>query len=174
MSYVLDSMFAGEVRGGGLVAVVRLAARYETVAIEDLNVAGMTRNGKLARAITDQGLGTVRRLLGYKTTWNGGTLVLAGRFYPSSKTCSGCGTVKAKLALSERSYQCAACGLVINRDVNAARNLLNLAASGAESLNAREGTIRPRPARHAPPNLEPGPPHGGKTGTAAPQGTVAA
>jgi putative transposase len=155
-------------------ATTMLAARYQTVAAEDLNVAGMTRNRNLARAITDQGLGAVRRMLEYKTAWNGGTLVLAGRWYPSSKTCSGCGTVKAKLALSEHTYTCAACGLVIDRDVNAARNLLHLAASGAESLNAREGTLRPRPARHAPPNLEPGTPPRGKTGTAAPQGTAAA
>jgi putative transposase len=139
-------------------ATTMLAVRYETVAAEDLNVAGMTRNRSLARAITDQGLGTVRRLLAYKSAWNGGTLVLAGRFYPSSKTCSGCGTVKAKLALSERTYWCDACGLVADRDVNAARNLLHLAASGAESLNAREGTPRPRLARAAGP-AEPGTRH---------------
>ena len=140
----------------------------------DLNVAGMTRNRRVARSIADQSFGAVRRMLTYKTAWRGGTLVTADRFYPSSKTCSGCGTVKAKLALSERTYQCGACGLVIDRDVNAARNLLALAASGAESLNAREGTLRPRSARHAPPNLEPGTPNGDKTGTAAPQGTAAA
>jgi putative transposase len=155
-------------------ATTMLAARYAILAVEDLNVAGMTRNHSLARAITDQGLGAVRRMLAYKTAWNGGTLITADRWYPSSKTCSGCGTVKAKLALSERTYTCAACGLVTDRDVNAARNLLNLAASGAESLNAREGVLRPRSARHAPLNLEPGTPPGGKTGTAAPQGTAAA
>jgi putative transposase len=69
---------------------------------------------------------------------------------------------------------CDGCGLVADRDVNAARNLLSLAASGAESLNAREGTPRPCPARQVPPNLEPGTPPGGKTGTATPQGTAAA
>jgi putative transposase len=155
-------------------ASTMLAARYESVAIEDLNVAGMTRNCKLARAVTDQGFGTVRRMLAYKTAWNGGTLVTADRWYPSSKQCSGCGTVKAKLALSERTYTCAACGLVTDRDVNAARNLLNLAASGAESLNAREETLRPRPARQVPPNLEPGTPPGDETGTVALQGAAAA
>ena len=71
---------------------------------EDLNVAGMTRNRRLARAISDQGFGQARRMLGYKTTWNGGRLIVADRWYPSSKTCSGCGAVKAKLALSERTY----------------------------------------------------------------------
>ena len=110
-----------------------LAARYETVVVEDLNVAGMTRNRRLARAIADQGFGEVRRMLGYKTTWNGGRLVVADRWFPSTKTCSGCGAVKARLLLSERCYACAACGLVTGRDVNAARNLLHLAVSGTES-----------------------------------------
>jgi putative transposase len=143
-----------------------LAARYETVVVEDLNVAGMTRNRRLARAVSDQGFGAARRMLGYKTAWHGGTLVTADRWFPSSKKCSGCGTVKAKLALSERTYRCDACGLVMDRDANAARNLLSLAASGAERRNAGGGTLRPRPARHVPPNPEPGTPHGGKTGTA--------
>jgi putative transposase len=148
-------------------ATSMLAARYETVVIEDLNVAGMIRNRRLARAIADQGFGAVLRMLGYKTGWNGGTLVVADRWFPSSKKCSACGTVKAKLGLSERTYQCDACGSVEDRDVNAARNLLSLAASGAESLNAGGGTVRPRPARLVPLNPEPGTPHGGKTGTAA-------
>ena len=83
-------------------------------------MAGMTRNRRLARAVADQGFGQARRMLGYKTTWNGGSLLPAGRWFPSSKTCSGCGAVKAKLALSERTYRCEACGLVLDRDVNAA------------------------------------------------------
>ena len=152
-------------------ATTMLAARYETIVAEDLNVAGMTRNRRLARALSDHGFGTARRMLGYKTGWNGGTLVLADRWYPSSKTCSGCGTVKTKLGLSERTYQCDTCGLVLDRDVNAARNLLSLAASGAERRNAGGGTLRPRPARQVPANPEPGTPHGGKSGTAT---TVAA
>jgi putative transposase len=150
-----------------------LARRYETVVLEDLNVAGMLANRKLARAICDQGFGQARQMLGYKTAWNGGRLIVAGRWHPSSKKCSGCGTVKAKLALSERTYACQACGLVADRDVNAARNLLSLAASGAESLNAREGAVRLRTARRAPSNLEPGTRKRDKTGTAAPQGTAA-
>jgi putative transposase len=142
-------------------ATSMLAARYETVVVEDLNVAGMTRNRRLARPVADQGFGAARRMLGYKTRWNGGTLVTAGRWYPSSKTCSGCGTVKTKLGLSERTYRCDACGLVLDRDVNAARNLLSLAPSGAERRNAGGGTARPRPARHVPANPEPGtPPRG--------------
>ena len=141
---------------------------------EDLNVAGMTRNCRLARAIADQGFGQARRMLGYKTTWNGGRLVLAGRWYPSSKTCSGCGAVKAKLVLSERTYVCTSCGMVIDRDVNAARNLLDLAASGAESLNACGGTVRPGLAGRVPVKQEPGTAHAGQTGTVPRQRGTAA
>jgi putative transposase len=152
-------------------ATTRLATLYETIVAEDLNVAGMIRNRHLARAISDQGFGQIRRMLAYKTAWNGGALVLADRFYPSSKTCSACGTVKTKLSLSERTYACRVCGLVIDRDVNAAANLLNLAASGAESLNACGGMVRPGLAGHTPVRQEsgtaqararPGPPVGNR------------
>jgi transposase len=144
-----------------------LAAQYETIVCEDLNVAGLTRNRRRAGAISDQGFGAARRMLAYTTTWNGGRLIVADRFYPSSKTCSGCGTVKAKLALSERTYRCTSCGLVLDRDVNAALNLRNLAASGAERRNACGGAARPRYTGRVPANQEPGTPTGGKTGTAA-------
>ena len=146
-------------------ATSMLAARYETIVAEDLDVSGMTKNHNLAGAIGDQGFGQIRRMLAYKTVWNGGRLVLAGRFYPSSKTCSGCGTVKAKLALSERTYRCDNCGLHIDRDVNAARNLFKLAASGAESVNARGAAIRPGMAGHAVVKREPGNQDWDKTGT---------
>jgi putative transposase len=146
-----------------------LAARYETIVCEDLNVAGMSRNRRLARAISDQGFRTTRRMLTYKTTWNGGKLIVADRWYPSSRTCSGCGAVKAKLSLSERTFTCERCGLVADRDLNAAINLRDLAASGAESLNACGGYVRPGLAGQRPLNQEPGTAHAGKTGTAAGQ-----
>ena len=155
-------------------ATTALASRYETVVAEDLNVAGMIRNRRLARAIAGQGFGEARRMLAYKTTWNAGRLITAGRFYPSSKTCSGCGAVKAKLALSERTYVCAACGLVLDRDVNAAVNLLKLAASGAESINACGGTVRPSVAGRVPVKQEPGTAHAGQAGTASGQPLAAA
>ena len=101
----------------------RLAAGYGTVVVEDLNVAGMVRNRKLAKAISDCGFATIRTMLGYKTLWNGGRLHVADRWFPSSKTCSGCGVVKAKLPLRVRTFICDACGLVLDRDLNAARNL---------------------------------------------------
>jgi putative transposase len=151
-----------------------LAQHYAIVVVEDLNVAGMIRNHRLARALADQSFGVAQRMLAYKTTWNGGELILAGRWYPSSKTCSGCGAVKAKLRLSERTYQCQSCGLVVDRDVNAARNLLNLAVSGTESINACRAQIRPGLAGHQAKPLpgktqEPGTEHAGKTGTASGQ-----
>jgi putative transposase len=155
-------------------ATSELAARYETVAAEDLNVAGMTRNRGLARAVSDQGFGEARRMLGYKTAWAGGTLVTAGRWFPSSKTCSSCGAVKAKLSLKERVYACEQCGYTGDRDVNAARNLLKLAASGAERINACGGTVRPGHAGRDPAKQEPGTAHAGKTGAASPQGEAAA
>jgi putative transposase len=166
---------AANVRADALhKATTSLARRYQTVVIEDLNVAGMTRNRRLARALCDQGFGQARRMLEYKTRWNGGRLVLAGRFYPSTKTCSGCGAVKAKLSLSERTYRCERCGLVLDRDVNAARNLLHLAASGAERITACGAAVRPGPAGRAAVKQEPGTAHAGKTGTAARQQAAAA
>src|SRR5579884_4268059 len=127
-------------------ATTMLASRYETVVVEDLNVTGMLRNRRLARSLTDQAFGTVRQQLGYQTAWRGGRLIVADRFLPSSKTCSACGTVKAKLSLAERVYRCEGCGLVIDRDVNAARNLLMLAGSEPESQNACGAEVRPSPA----------------------------
>ncbi len=117
----------------------RLAAEYGTVVVERLNVAGMVRNRRLARAIADSGMGQVRRLLAYKCRWRGGRLVEADLFFPSSKTCSGCGMVKAKLSLADRVFRCQACGLELDRDENAARNLAALvetvvAGSGSETV----------------------------------------
>lgn len=94
--------------------------------IEDLNVAGMMRNRRLARHVAGAGLAELRRQIEYKARWAGVHLHVADRWYPSSKTCSGCGVVKAKLRLSERTYRCDACGLVLDRDLNAARNLAAL------------------------------------------------
>jgi putative transposase len=104
----------------------RLAAQFGTVVVEHLNVAGMVRNRRLARAISDCGFGAIGQQLTYKTEWNGGRLLAADRWFPSSKTCSGCGVVKAKLPLRVRTFVCAECGMVLDRDLNAARNLAQL------------------------------------------------
>ncbi|WP_406841029.1 IS607 family element RNA-guided endonuclease TnpB [Streptomyces sp. AHU1] len=109
-----------------------VAAEYGTIVVEDLNVAGMLRNRRLARRIADAGFGEIRRQLTYKTRQRHATrIVMADRWYPSSKTCSGCGVVKAKLPLHVRTYECDACHLVIDRDANAALNLAALAAAAA-------------------------------------------
>jgi IS605 OrfB family transposase len=125
-----------------------LAGTYGTIVVEHLNVAGMLRNRHLARAIADTGFGEFRRQLGYKTVWAGTRLVQADPFYPSSKICSGCGTVTAKLLLSARVFRCQHCGSCIDRDLNAAWNLAAfvnevVAGSGPETRNARGGDGRP-------------------------------
>ena len=112
-------------------------------------------------------------MLGYKTAWCGGRLITADRWYPSSKTCSACGTVKAKLSLSDRIFACEACGLVLGREVNAARNLLKLAASGVESQNACRPRIRPGSAGRLGMKQEPSTAPAGKTGTVRAQARAA-
>lgn len=151
----------------------RLASTYGTIVVEDLHVAGMVRNRRLARHVADASFAEIRRRLAYKTQWHGGRLITADRWFASSKTCSECGAVKARLALSERTYCCTACGTVLDRDVNAAVNLAKLAGSGPDS-NGRGGTVRPGLAGRDPVKRQPGARQRGKTGTAAPQGTAAA
>ncbi len=103
--------------------------RPHTIVIEDLHVQGMLKNRKLSRAVSDVGMGEFRRQIEYKTVWNGETLLIADRWYPSSKRCSACGNVKEEMPLSQRVYTCeiAACGNVLDRDKNAALNLAALA-----------------------------------------------
>jgi putative transposase len=159
-----------------------LVVEHGTVVVEHLNVAGMVRNRRLARAIGDSGMGELRRLLAYKTTWYGSRLVVADPFFPSSKTCSDCGWVKAKLALAERTYRCEACGLVVDRDLNAARNLAKLAESvarsGRETPNARGADRRPQFAGQVAMKREAGtgccPDQTGTFGAQAPAAQIAA
>ena len=99
---------------------------YDHIAIEDLNVSGMVRNHHLARAINDVSFYEFRRQLAYKADYMGKELVIADRFYPSSKTCSVCGNRKEDLKLSEREYICPSCGSHIDRDYNASLNLFGL------------------------------------------------
>jgi putative transposase len=123
--------------------------------IEDLNVAGMTRNRRLARHVAGVGMAELRRQVEYKARWSGVRVHVADRWYPSSKTCSGCGVVKAKLCLSERTFRCEACGLVLDRDLNAARNLAALVRSETSSpscgatVNEPAGNPRETTARGA-------------------------
>jgi len=156
----------------------RLATEHGTVVVEQLNVAGMVRNRYLARAISDTGMAELRRLLAYKTSWYGSRLVVADPFFPSSKTCSACGWVKAKLTLAERTFTCEACGLILDRDLNAARNLAKLvvsvAQSGWETQHARGADVRPGRAGRTAMKREVGASRAlGKTGTADVQASAA-
>jgi putative transposase len=101
-----------------------LCKNHALVAIEDLHVAGMLKNHKLAQAIADSNFGEIRRQLAYKAEQHGVELLIVNRFYPSSKTCSACGWIDERLTLADRTFMCQICGLVIDRDLNAAINLL--------------------------------------------------
>ncbi|MBD2499190.1 RNA-guided endonuclease InsQ/TnpB family protein [Anabaena azotica] len=100
-----------------------LAKNHGVIVIEDLNVSGMLANRKLAASIADMGFYEFRRQLEYKTELYGSELVIVNRFYPSSKTCSNCGTKKKSLSLQERVFKCEHCSFECNRDLNAAINL---------------------------------------------------
>lgn len=151
-----------------------LAQRFDTIVVEDLNVAGMmaatkpnsdgnggwARNGRaakrgLARSLADVAPAQLRRQLSYKTGWYASTLHLAPRFYPSSKTCSTCAAVKPKLPLAQRLFTCNSCGVTLDRDINAARNLAQLVTGhgtgsapetgSPHAANARGDQVRPTP-----------------------------
>jgi putative transposase len=126
----------------------RLAKKYDVIGVEHLNVSGMLAKAKpkpapnrpgvylrnnraakrgLSKSISDAAFGEILRQLDYKTTWYGASLHRVDRFFPSSKTCSSCGTVKAKLSLRVRVFDCTDCGLKIDRDLNAAINIAKAA-----------------------------------------------
>ncbi|WP_436492558.1 IS607 family element RNA-guided endonuclease TnpB [Actinokineospora sp. HUAS TT18] len=124
----------------------RLVRTHGTIVLEDLNVAGMLRNRRLARHIAGVGMGELRRQITYKAAWAGGRVHLADRWYPSSRTCSDCGAVKAKLRLAERTYHCDQCGLSLDRDLNAARNLAQLVDAVAGMSSPSCGATQNEPA----------------------------
>ena len=93
------------------------------IVLEDLNVKGMMSNRHLAKAVQEQGFYEFRKQISYKAEWAGITVIIADRYYPSSKTCIVCGNVKKNLKLSERIYHCEKCGNEIDRDLQAAINL---------------------------------------------------
>ena len=139
------------VRSDGLHKLTTsLTRRFHTVALEDLNVRGMVRNRSLARAVSDMGFAELRRQVEYKAAMRGGEIVFADRFYPSSKTCSDCGHALDVLPLSVRAWDCPACGAHHDRDVNAAVNIKNLAASSAVSACGEEGADARRKVRVKP------------------------
>ncbi len=169
---------AGHIRRDAMHKLTsRLARTHGTIVVERLHIAGMLRNRRLARAIADAGLSALRRQLSYKCSWNGSTLIEAHRFYPSSKTCARCGAVKATLLLSARVFRCEHCDLVVDRDLNAARNLAALAAavagSGPETPYARRRDVSPGKIGQTRRKREAGSGSPHQTGTAVPQGPAA-
>ena len=104
-----------------------LIKNHDVIAIEDLNVKGMVKNRKLSKAISDSSWSTFTTMLNYKAEWYGKALIKVDRWYPSSKTCSGCGHLltKAELPLQVRSWNCPSCLQSNDRDINASINILN-------------------------------------------------
>jgi len=124
----------------------RLVRSADTIVIEDLNVSGLVRNRRLARAISDCGWGEFRRQLQYKCERAGRTLVVIDRWLPSSKTCSACGHLLAEPSLGTRHWTCPSCGARHDRDINAATNILAaglaVTACGAGVTHQEKSPVR--------------------------------
>jgi putative transposase len=123
-----------------------LVRSADTIVIEDLNVAGMVHNWRLARAISGCGWGEFRRQLEYKCQRAGRELVVLDRWYPSSKTCSACGHLLAELSLGTRHWACPGCGTRHDRDLNAAKNIL---AAGLAVARGSPGDACGADVRHS-------------------------
>ena len=120
------------------------AVDHDVIVVEDLAVANMVRNRSLAKAISDCGWGTFRQMIEYKAATAGRHLIVIGRWYPSSKTCSACGHRLAVLSLTTRTWQCPSCRTRHDRDVNAAKNILaaGLAVAGGNPGDACGADVR--------------------------------
>jgi putative transposase len=136
----------------------RLAREHGVVVVEDLATKNLMANRSLAQAIGDQGWGELARQLQYKTARHGGRLIVADRWFASSKTCSACGAVRPKLTLAERTYRCGddSCGHVADRDANAAANLaawgehtLGICPCMTQAGDRHPGGPSAEPVRHA-------------------------
>jgi putative transposase len=103
----------------------KIVSENQIIVLEDLNVSGMMKNHKLAKAIQELGLYEMRRQIEYKAQWYGREVIFVSRWFPSSKKCSCCGNINSELKLRDREYVCVGCGLVIDRDENAAINIEN-------------------------------------------------
>lgn len=100
-----------------------IASTYQAIGVEDLHIKGMAKNRKLSLSIADAGMGEVLRQLDYKAKAFGSQVIKVGRFYASSKTCNDCGYVNKELTLSDRAWVCQGCGVINQRDWNAAKNI---------------------------------------------------
>jgi len=131
-----------------------LTRRFHTIGIEDLNVKGMMSNRHLARSIADMSFSEFRRQLEYKAQMRGGIVVVADRWFASSKTCSACGHKVEVLPLSVRNWTCPQCGATHDRDVNAAINLKNMAVSSTASACGEEGAGLSRKTKVKPASVK--------------------
>jgi putative transposase len=120
----------------------KLAKTKSVIVIEDLSVDKMKRDKKFSRQISDAGWRKARTMLEYKTKWYGSKLIVVPRYYPSSKKCSSCGTIKKQMPLSVRKWQCSTCLSEHDRDINAAKNLLNYSTGSSSGVYACGGTAR--------------------------------
>ncbi len=141
-----------DIRADALHKLTTHLTGYRTIVIEDLNVAGMLANRRLSRAIADVGFFEFRRQLDYKAAMAGSTVVIASRWFASSRLCSSCGTVNETLTLSERTWTCPSCRAPHDRDRNAAVNLARYpeslagSACGAEGAGSEEDHLAVKPA----------------------------
>lgn len=139
-------------------ASTRLVRANDVIVIEDLAVKNMVLNRRLAKAISDCGWGEFRRQLEYKAAWAGRTLIVINRWYPSSKTCSSCGHLLARLSLGTRCWTCPGCGTRHDRDINAAKNILAagqaVTACGAD-VRRQGATLSQSAAKQEPGRREP-------------------
>ena len=115
-----------------------LVDNYDTICMENLNVSGMVKNHKLARAISDMGWGEFKSMVEYKCDWYGKNLSIIGRFDPSSKTCNVCGSINKDLTLNDREWTCKKCGSIHDRDINAAMNIRNFGLRNQPSVTQSE------------------------------------
>lgn len=126
-----------------------VAANYDGVAIEDLNVNGMIKNHNLAKSILDANFAELHRQLTYKMTWAGGEVRQVDRFFPSSRLCNVCGFVNDQLTLADREWTCNECGASHDRDLNAAINLVIECFGRGSAVTARGGSGATRPTNEA-------------------------
>ncbi|MDI1472938.1 RNA-guided endonuclease TnpB family protein [Thermodesulfovibrio sp. 1176] len=117
-----------------------IISENQAIVVEDLNIKGMVKNNKLSKSISDSGWGYLKTMLEYKAVWYGRELIVADRFYPSSKLCSNCGYLKKDLQLLDRYWICPMCKTYHDRDINAAKNLLQYGFTYL--IGGRAGTVQ--------------------------------
>lgn len=118
----------------------KLVNENQVIVLEDLKVSNMVKNRKLSRAISEQGWYQFRSFLEYKCNWYGRELIIISQWYPSSKTCSSCGSIQTKMPLSVREWTCPDCGTHHDRDINAAKNILAVGTT----VSACGDSVRPK------------------------------